>query len=71
MKLHYYIFTFQYPLVAGGFALMNSMQGFEKNCITLSGIKNAKLNAGVSLDSIVIGVSYLGHMTSQEFKDAE
>ena len=50
---------------------MNSYQGFIEKNITLSGIKNSKLGANVSLNSVVLGVSYLGHMTPEEFKDVE
>ena len=71
MKKHFYIFTFQSPLGGGGFSFMESTGCFEQRHITLSGIKSAKAGANVSPEAVIINISYLGHMTKDEFTDAE
>jgi hypothetical protein len=42
--------------------------GYEDNNITMAMINANKKNAGVKSDACLISVSYLAHMTKEEFK---
>lgn len=66
MKEHYYCFSFldsedDGPVYASEYAC------FPEPAVNLQNIAAAKVSAGVSPDAILLGCSYLGHMTASEF----
>lgn len=67
MKLHYYCFTF-YEVQGSASAHASAYFGFEQPRVTLKNIAAAKHGAEVSDRATLLSCSYLGHMTSEEFK---
>lgn len=62
-KLHWFCFSY-----STGTHIGSTYTGYPTKDITMAIIRENKTNADMPLDSVVIGVSYLCHMTIKEFK---
>lgn len=67
MKLHYYCFTF-YDVIGSETAHASTYIGFQTPQVGLKDIAKAKISATVSAGATLLACSYLGHMTSEEFR---
>jgi hypothetical protein len=64
-KYHYYAFCFM-----GTGMWASTYIGYKiKDLITLSMIQDAKVAAKISQDSVLVSISYLGHMTHKDFTE--
>lgn len=67
-KLHYFLFSYTFPNGNGSIWF-----GFTKKNITITQLSHAREKASQSLPLgvkvAIIGVSYLGYMTKEEFLD--
>ena len=61
--IHWYCFTFQH-----GNRQTTNYAGYEKNYVTLKAINDAKKNADVEKEAVLLACSYLGEMTYEQFK---
>ena len=70
MKKHFYAFAFQY--VSGTVQGTSSTYvGYDDQIVTLPRINTAKSGAGVPATAALIGLSYLGYMTEDDFKNTQ
>lgn len=68
--LHWYCFSYIGKLLKdGSHCNACTYTGYEHKEVTLGMIKENKRNAGVADDAVLISVSYLGHMTREEFAE--
>lgn len=70
MKHHFYLFVFQEGPVETLRTTSTSM-GVKHNRVTQTAINNARIAARVSPTALLFNVSYLGHMTMEEFQTEE
>lgn len=66
MKKHFFLFVFT-QTEAGAVRTASVSMGVEHNRVTQGSINEARGGAGVSATAPLINVSYLGHMTQDEF----
>ena len=67
-KLHWYCFSYSgIDLDSGKTCQASTYTGFDSKVVTVKRITENKLNAGVSDDSVLIAVSYLGYMLKSDF----
>lgn len=67
-KKHWYSFSFSgIEKDSGRQCNASTYIGYEDNVVTMSRIKYAKYAAGVSIDAVLLNVSYLGYMTKEQF----
>ncbi|RRW59527.1 hypothetical protein EGJ51_17980 [Pseudomonas fulva] len=70
MKYHYYLFTFQETQSEHVKHVAVSM-GVPDQRVTNKTLMKARAGAGVSPGAVALNVCYLGHMTIEEFNEAE
>ena len=68
-KRHWYCFSFSGDSADGaGKCTANACTGYLAKGVTLPMIAKNKEYAKVSVDAVLVAVSYLGHMTPTKFK---
>lgn len=68
MKLHHYAFSFTETQPNGERTAAVSM-GVPNPRVTAAAISKARAGAGMTSGAVLLSVSYLGHMTMEEFKN--
>jgi hypothetical protein len=71
---HWYCFSFSGKIdgsVVGMDCRASTYAGYKQKNITLEMITEQKKQAGVTSSAVLMSVSYLGYMTSEEFKGEE
>lgn len=68
-KLHFYAFSFSGTCLKKGVsATASAYVGFPNQLVTVPRIQSAKKSAGVTEDSVLTGLAYMGHMTLEQAK---
>ena len=69
-KLYWFCFTFKGDSLSPDWNQCTACtyKGYDSKNITLEKITANKKHAGVANDSVLIALSYLGHMTKDEFE---
>lgn len=70
-KQHYYAFSFEgrNPVTRAQAAASVYLGYPQRDAISLPRIREAKREAGMASDAVVVSVTYLGHMTEHQFKN--
>lgn len=67
-KIHWYAFAFSGQNQEGDQVNASTYMGYMTMGISIPRIVEAKQLAGVTIDSVLMSVCYLGHMTDEEMK---
>lgn len=68
-NFHYYCFTFEGKTISSNEAGISSVYwGLKNKNITYPNMMEAKQLADMNSEAVLLGISYFGYMTAQEFK---
>lgn len=65
-ELHYFAFSFVHGAIAASVYM-----GFPDQKISIPRLNAAKKSAGVPFDAVLVGLGYMGYMTSEECSELE
>lgn len=67
MKLHHYLFSFVQTMSTGQTKTAACTVGLKDQCVNQAAISMARRGVGMTDLDALLAVSYLGHMTMEEF----